>query len=293
MHRRLAATSLAVLTLAAACGSGDEEAAPTTTSEVAPAAAAQDTGSPVEDRVLQEVLWATNEAGSAVVTFDAETVMYGEPLHFSGEGLVDFTTLQGHLVVDMREMLDANGFEEVGSGVETVFDGEDTYIRADMFDQVFSLPTPWFLFDLTDVPAEQAMANESSRGLMQLAGVHPAMGMQMLGAVEPGSSRDLGTDTVDGRPVTRYRATVDLGTALAGAAEAARAAMTDRLGSQIPVEFAVDGEGRLVQATYHDTDSDGQVTPITVGYQDFGADAAVTVPGDDEVGDLFTSVPLF
>lgn len=294
MHRRLAATSLAVLTFASACGSGDEEAAPTATTEVAPAAAvAEDTGTPVGDQVLAEVLWVTNEGRSALVTFDAETVMYGEPVAFSGEGVVDFATLQGHLVVDMRDMLDANGLEDVGSGVETVFDGEDIYIRADMFDQVFSLPTPWFLFDLTDVSTEQVMANESSRGLMQLAGVNPTMGLRMLGAVEPGSTRDLGTDTVDGRPVKRYRATVDLEEALDGAGEAASNAMISRLGSQIPVDFAVDGESRLVRVSYHDVSAEAEDTPITVGYRDFGAEAVVTVPSGDEVGDLFESVPLF
>lgn len=175
------------------------------------------------------------------------------------------------------------GFDEP---VQVVVDGTTTYLRAPMLDELVGA-SQWLM---ADRQADTAAEELGPLGLTTIGGgigaVDPVPVLEALQHAE--RVDDVGTDEVDGVPVRRLRAELDLSRALHGLGAALA----------VPVELSVDDAGRVVRlvADLGDAadvlgsgpdatsapDMAGSVT-MTVELYDYGADLEVAMPDPDDV----------
>lgn len=298
MHRRFAALVAAVVVLTAACGDDDASSvAPEPSDRAATADIGGDAapaGEPVDADAIIGAVWTTTEAGSARTTFRAEVPAAGEHIVFGGEGIARFGDDRGSLTLDIAPLLRANGFEGIEGNFDTVFERGRSLVRADLFDQLFSPPTPWLEFHVADLPVEQGTTlSEGLGGLTQFAGYDPAIGLRLLAGAIDGTARRLGADEVRGEATTHYTTDVDLRSGLATTAAPLRERLVARIGSErLRVDAHIDEAGLIRRVEYQETGVNAQPYPVTIEYHDFGVDEPVVLPPVEEVSDLFETVPL-
>jgi hypothetical protein len=296
MSPRTVAPLLALALLVAACGDDGDAGAP----RQDPAA---DAGSGVgvdgaaDDDVLVSAIWATTSAGRARTYFEAEVDGGGgEEVRFGGDGLTDFAAGRGQLALDIRDLLDANGLTTIDGRFDTVFDGNRSFLSADLFDQLFSPPRPWLELDITELsPDERPTAlGAGLRGLTQFAGYDPSMGLRLISGVINGTVRDLGVDEVRGDRVRHYTAEVNLRVALAATSAPVRERLVARIGTErLPVDVWIDDDGLLRRLSYEERGSGGDPNPVMIEFFEFGVEEGIDLPPTDEVANLYEAVPIF
>lgn len=124
-----------------------------------------------------------------------------------------------------------------------------------------------------------------ARGLFQPVAVRPAQLVAFLSTVS--DVEKIGTGEERGVPVTRYRARLDVERALNELPERERVILgetireywTDGATAGIPVDLAVDAEGRLSRVTVIVPDD----TPLVLEFYDYGVVVKPTAPPADEV----------
>ncbi len=300
MRLRVRAVALgAVLALAPAACSGDDEPEPagTTVASTAPTEAAgaeqapatteseagQEQGAepePLDRAVIAAAAARTAAQGSARV---ASTLRVSGPgdlrQSFAGEGAFDFERRTGRIEVGIDAAQGAPFSEAT-----VVFVDSTAY---------YGLPPGalpggkrWLQLDL------QSLADASALDfgpLVQASQADPTQYLLWLGALGPQVAK-VGTATVRGVPTARYRAAVDLARlgeqAPPGQRDEWRAygeTLRRRLGVEtVPVEIWVDGDGlvRRLRLEYASA-AEGTSTAVTTELFDFGArvDAKAPPPG--------------
>jgi hypothetical protein len=220
---------------------------------------------------------ATAEAGSARI--DMTVSAAGVEVH--GEGVMALDEQLGTLTMDTG----------AGPSIETVFDGQVSYLRSDLFG-----PLPdgveWVRLD-----AQAVAESQTGVDISQLATTdqNPTDALGALEAVADDGVEEVGEDDVRGVEATHYRATVDL---LAAIEEAE--AVTDREAFEhladvygddpAEIDVWIDDDGRVVrQATSFEVA--GSELTTTIELYDFGTDVDVEVPSESESVDLLDLLP--
>lgn len=296
MSRRTVAPLLALALIAAACGD-DGDAGATRQDPASAGGSGVAVDGAVDDDVLLSAIWTTTSAGRARTYFEAEVDGGGgQDVSFGGDGLTDFAAGRGQLTLDIRELLDANGLTTIDGHFATVFDGNRSFLSADLFDQLFSPPRPWLEFDVTELsPDERPNAlGAGLRGLTQFAGYDPSMGLRLISGVISGTARELGVEEVRGDRTRRYTAEVNLRVALAATSAPVRERLVARIGTErLPVEVWIDDDGLLRRLSYLERGEGGDPKPVMIEFFEFGVEEGIELPPTDQVANLFEAVPIF
>lgn len=261
--------------LVAACSGGDGDG---------------DGSAPSPASVLAAAPGRTIDAGSSRVAVSA--ALEGQTRgKLDGEGVFEFASERGRLEVDLGPL----GLAGAGR-TAVVLDGDVVYIELGR-----RLPglgdRPWVKVDLDALAEGQG---DSIEALRQLKANDPAAILNSLRGVT-GEVTVVGEEPVRGVDTTRYEATVDLGKASEASPGEVRddlAEVTRQLGGErLPVEAWIDAEGRLRRLRYTvDLAELSDEAPAkgagagrsttTLELYEFGVDAAVAVPPDDQTTDL-------
>lgn len=172
------------------------------------------------------------------------------------------------------------GFDEP---VQVVVDGASTYLRAPMLDELFGAPR-WLVADRGGPHAELGPLGMAAIG----GGIGAVDPLPVLEALTQATAvDDVGTGEVDGAPVRRLRALLDLSGVLEGLGPA----------TAVPIDLWVDGAGRARRLVADLGDAgallgEGQGAPpvpgmagsatMTIELYDYGADLEIATP-DPEI----------
>lgn len=172
------------------------------------------------------------------------------------------------------------GFDEP---VRVVVDGTTTYLRAPVLDELVGAPR--WLVATGDAAAELGPLGVSAIG----GGIGAVDPLPILQALKDAASvDDVGADEVDGAPVRRLRAELDLSRVLDGLGPVA----------DVPLELWVDDAGRVRRLVAHlgdagellDADVSTAAPPgvagsasMTVELFDYGADLEISTPDPGDV----------
>jgi hypothetical protein len=237
---------------------------------------------------------ATADAGTAIVSYHAEVEGLPErngidSFEFEGEGLLDFESGTGSMTM---EFPDLPGIPD-GSTMESLFEGNVTYLRAEIFG-----PLPddaeWVRMDLEELMDEEAGID---LGQVQQGSSDPSNSLALLEGASENGLEDLGQEEIDGVTATHYRADIDLSEAYeqsdAISDPEAFEQFTEMFGEDDTIETHVwlDDDGRVVQQSYRQPfpivpGADDVTMEVTMGFTDFGEPVEVDFPDDDETVDL-------
>jgi hypothetical protein len=194
--RLLTVLLAAALAFAAACGSGEEAAAPK--EETSPEAE------------LAAAATKTTDAGSyrAEFTLTMDGAIPGSPgrrVAMNGEGVFDTKAQSGHMTFDMSEFARAVGARDFGD-IELVMERFVMYMKFPLLQELQPGMKPWIRFDLRKIAAQQGLG---LAGLDQLNQSDPRQALLYLRAAS-GRVDEVGEEEVRDVSTTHYRMTVDL-----------------------------------------------------------------------------------
>jgi hypothetical protein len=195
-----------------------------------------------------------------------------------------FDQQQGELTLDLSDVasqLPLSGLDQVKAIYATENGGPVLYVGASGLANVLPGGKQWVRVDLQK--AASAAGVDLSQVLGQ-AGSNPADLLAMLRA--SGDVTTVGPDTVDGTPVTHYRASIDLEQALTQKGvphDAVQTLLDSGAPSTLPVDVWIgdDGLPRQVEASF--TGHDGTTATLTVKLSDWGSQVTVDTPPADQV----------
>lgn len=259
---------------------------------------ADESGTPRQ--AVAEAAERTAEVETARVAMTVEQETDGFGMTLSTEGVIDFVNERAEMRMDLPAAPEG---AEAGGSITTIVDGDVVYTQIPLPEA----PTAWVRVDPHDMPG---MPEEGGLGAGPAGGQNPADSLDYLRGVTDEVTEE-GSEQVRGVDTTRYEATVDLERVVEEAPEAQREHVrqsAERLGvDELPMTVWVDDEGRL-RRLHYEVDlsrvqppeaSDGSDAPddaamarpqgtatITMELFDFGVDADITPPDEDEVTDF-------
>lgn len=266
---RAAGVALVVSALLAACGTGGVN------------------GPPASD--ADKAVWLKAVTLAAERTLQAKTARMAvelsegaEKTTAKGEGLYDTSAGRVSLTV----------VDDAGVKGGIVFDRDIVYVEVPP-DQRATIPgrKPWLK---VDVAMLAGTSDPDLKSLAQTGNVDPTQSLTLI----KGMTRDvtrIGTDTLRGVPTTHYRGNIDLHTLLARPTAKlephVQAALQQIAADPFPADVWVDRDGRLRKMRYempvrgqNATDKPKRIG--TVEFFDFGTNASIAIPNDDEVFDF-------
>jgi hypothetical protein len=256
-------TLIALVPLAAACGSGDAPSAAGQTSEpAAPATMERDDAKTI---ALAEIARATRNVGTVRADFELTGIPASEGGDMTGKGVIDFD----------RGALD---FEYLiaGKHVRVLFDGTQAYIR----QPGVALPggKSWVLVDAAAAGLDGGSVSDDPAELvrwLEIAGQDVSV---------------VGDDRIRGAATTHVRATIDLEKAVelvpADEREAARKAFAQLGTMEMPTEVWVGDDDRIRRIAV--VLSNSPEIALSMTFYGFGA-AKVTAPPAADVFDPATA----
>ncbi|HUR17957.1 MAG TPA: hypothetical protein VMZ51_03350 [Acidimicrobiales bacterium] len=270
--RRLLPVIVAVLALFGSGACGDAEKTPQQVVAAAPAET-------VEARTSKVALNVSVEGGA-------------ESVDFKGEGVFDFKSQRGKLVLDLSSL----GIAGASGSTEIVFNENVVFMKLP-FDLPRLKEKPWVKIDLSKL--DQLSGIDVSQ-LRQIQSNDPTAALNYLRGVTD-HIQVLGHEDVRGADTTHYKALIDLQKASGEVPAQFQddiAQLIKQLGSEtIDSDIWLDSEGRLRKLRYKvdlakvDLPKEGAAAPtgtLTATFElfDFGTDAAVADPPEDQVTDF-------
>jgi hypothetical protein len=269
--RILTIGTAAALTAAAASGCGAEDKA----KDAAAGAKA------AIDPVAQAATATEGQDGGIAMTMSGGITAAGQHVPLDGKGVVDRDGRKGTFTI--KTQIDGRSVT-----MDEVIDGKVVYLKSELFR---SLPggKTWLKVDLNAEAAKQGLdLGALGGGTTQ----DPAQALEYLKGA--GTSRKVGSATVNGTPTTQYHVDVDLRKVAAKSNDPDARATVDKLIKMtgtptIPVEVWVDGKHlvRREQMKY-DMTVGGQRASLdmTIDLTRFGVEVDAQPPADDQVLDL-------
>lgn len=273
MHRPLSVVLVLVALVGAVGCGGDKEQTPQQVLAAAP-------GETVGSRTSKVALNVSVDGG-------VETV------DFKGDGVFDFKSQRGRLVLDVRSL----GLQGATGTTEIVFNADLVFMKLP-FDLPRLKARPWVKIDLSKL--DEVTGIDVSQ-LRQIQSNDPTAALNYLRGVTD-NVQVVGREDVRGEKTTRYKALIDLRKAARGSPTKLKddiAQIIEQLGSTtIDSDVWIDGEGRLRKLQYrvdlskvdlptqkNEAERSGVLT-ATFELFDFGTDADVADPPPDQVTDL-------
>lgn len=221
-----------------------------------------------------------------------------ETVDFKGEGLFDFQSQRGRLVLDLSSL----GLQGTTGTTEIVFNADLVFMKLP-FDLPQLKTRPWVKIDLGKL--DQVTGIDVSR-LRQIQSNDPTAALNYLRGVTE-DVKVMGREDVRGESTTHYKALIDL-------AKAARAVpaelkgdiarIIEQLGSDtIDSDVWIDGQGRLRKLQYQvdlskvdppaktGAAAPGGVLTATFELFDFGIEAEIADPPPEQVTELEDLIP--
>jgi hypothetical protein len=183
-----------------------------------------------------------------------------------------------------------------GQNVEVVVDSGVIYEKIASLARLTG--KPWLKVDLNALG--KLIGVNGVGNLVEAQSNDPSQGLAFLGGVR-GPIVAVGHERVRDVSTTHYRATVDLELAASRVPAAQQATVQQIIKVMgmhtMPVEVWIDGQGRVRRVRYTYDYSAAKIpgvpagslpksADITVEFYDFGVDASISVPANDEVADL-------
>lgn len=201
---------------------------------------------------------------------------------FAAEGAFDSDAQQTRMTVDLGSLGAVLGTKD--SVLEAVLDGKTFYMRVPSLTGLIRPGKPWLKIDL------EKLAARSGADLSQLDQLSYADPTQTLAYLQgAGEFTEVGKEDVRGVETTHYKGTIDPEEAAANAPAEQRGQLErllDESGvSELPAEAWIDGDGYLRRLTMS-VPTAGADLMMTVDLFDFGAEADIGIPSDDEVTDI-------
>jgi hypothetical protein len=278
--RPLAVLLVALLMVAAACGSGEDASAP------------KDDASPQAE--VAAAAGKTADAGSyrAEFALTMDGAIPGSPgrrVAMDGEGVFDAKAQSGRMKFDMSEFAKAVGAQDFGD-MEIVMERFVMYMKFPLLQQLQPGMKPWIRFDLRKLAAQQGL---DLAGLQQVNQSDPRQALLYLRAAS-GPVDEVGDEDVRDVATTHYRMTVDL--EKVAKVDPEQRENVERVIEQsgvreVPTEVWVDDDGlvRRMKLAYDDmrfaAGQRGDMA-MTMELYDFGVDADVEPPPARQVVDI-------
>lgn len=216
-----------------------------------------------------------------------------EAVDFKGDGVFDFKSQRGRLVLDLSSL----GLPGGGGDTEIVFNADVVFMKLP-----FELPElkdrPWVKIDLSEL---DELSGVDVAQLRQIQSNDPTAALNYLHGVTD-KVEVVGTEEVRGTTTTHYKAVIDLRKAAREVPADLKDDITQiakQLGSNtIGTEVWIDNEGRLRKLRYAVDVSkaelpskDGEAAPsgtLTATFElfDFGTETSVADPPAEQVTDL-------
>lgn len=234
------------------------------------------------DPVAQAAETTASQKGGIAMTLRGTVSMAGQKLPMSGSGVQDRAGKKGTLSVTTQ----------VGGKsmkIDEIIDGKVIYMHSDLFSQ---LPggKPWMKVDLRQEASKLGIDLDALGG--NAATQDPAAMLEYLKGA--GTSKEVGTATVNGTKTTRYHVDVDLRKAAAKSGDADASKSVEKLiqmtgASTLPIDVWVDDQHlvRREKIAYSGTEQ-GQKTSfdLTIDFTKFGVAVDAKAPPADQVADL-------
>jgi hypothetical protein len=234
----------------------------------------------------------TQRAGMFRTDIHGTITAQGHEITLAGAGVEDSSAGAAHLNLVISGLPAAAGASHMS--MEEVIRQQTLYMRTPLFASKLPGGKHWVKINL------RAAAQNAGLDLPGMSnGVDPSQGLDELLAA--GSSRNVGTETVAGTPMTHYHVQVDptranrnLPPAERANARKAIARIMRTTGKQtIPVDAWVDGKGYVRRVTTSVSLGKQGSFSITADFRDFGTKARIATPaaGDtldvtDELGSM-------
>jgi hypothetical protein len=232
------------------------------------------------------------DAGSVRVSIDASFAADGMSGAITADGIFDQD--KGELTIDASNLLGQLNLPGAPTGIGEVKvlsvteDGHPAvYVNLPALAGVLPGGVTWIKADVDQ--AASAAGGELGQ-LLGLSGTSPAKLLDLLRGA--GSVVKVGSDSIDGAPVTHYRATVDLVRALEQEgvpAEAVQALVASGASTELPVDvWTGDADGYIhrIAVAYDATVAGKQISAkASMTMSDWGTDVSIDVPPADQVFD--------
>lgn len=205
-----------------------------------------------EGRVVElaAVASATEEAGTARLELEMALDMGDDPTTMRGIGVVDFENVRSRMFLEQTAFTPRVEMVSIGSTVFTRVLDEDGVGEPQ-----------WTKTDVPNGAAASPALGDPSDFLSYLEGTHDVT--------------DLGDETLDGDPVTHYRAEME-----------APSAVPEGLEFDLePMHVWVDEEGRLRRLTFGATSDDAGSMHMEMRLWDFGVPVEIEAPDPEDVSD--------
>jgi hypothetical protein len=234
------------------------------------------------DPVAQASAATSAQKGGIALTMKGTVSAAGQDVPIDGGGVVDRAGKRGKLSITTA----AAG---QNLRIDEIIDGKVLYIGGDTFAKQLPGGKKWVKLDLAKEASKQGIDLDSLGGG---ATQDPAGVLDYLKGA--GTSRKVGTATVNGTQTTRYHAEVDLRKAAAKSSDPDAKASVDKvlklLGRDtLPIDVWVDADHlvRREQVAYSTT-TQGQKSSVdlTVDYTKFGVDVDADPPPAGQVADF-------
>ena len=233
----------------------------------------------------------TLDSGSVRVAYGFSVRGAGVAFEIGGDAEVAFDPPTLHMSVEWPSF----GPSQAAGEMEMILTDEVAYLRAPLLKDALGVATPWVSVDAATLGAASAELPGAGAGMSD-----PTRALRFLEGVTEVTEE--GADTIDGRPATLYRATVDLAKALRQAAKEADVPasagdqmreLERQLGShsKLPIDvWVADGYVVRVRVDYSIPSGQGMAEEVrlvmTANLSDFGATFDISPPPADEVTDV-------
>jgi hypothetical protein len=243
---------------------------------------AADTAKNAVDPVAQASETTSAQTGGIAVTMKGTVSAAGQDVPLDGSGVVDRAGKKGKFSIRTK----AAGQDLT---IDEIIDGKVIYIGGDMFAKQLPGGKKWVKLDLGKEASKLGIDLDALGGG---ASQDPAGTLDYLKGA--GTSRKVGTATIDGIPTTQYHVDVDLAKAAAKSgdpdAKSSVAKLQKLIGHKtLPVDVWVDSKHlvRREKLDYSAT-AQGQKSSVdlTIDYTKFGVDVDADPPPAGEVADF-------
>lgn len=234
------------------------------------------------DPVAQAAAATSSQDGGIAMTMKGGISAGGQKIPLDGSGVVDRAGKSGTFSITTS----VNG---KSVKMDEIIDGKVIYITSDMFEGQLPGGKKWLKVDLAGEAAKQGIDLDALGGSSTQ---DPAAALDYLKGA--GTSRKVGTETVNGTQTTRYHVDVDLRKVAAKSGDADAKASIEKLiktagTSTIPVDVWVDAK-HLVrrEKLAYDMTVQGEKASLdmTIDLTKFGVVVHADPPSADDVADL-------
>lgn len=234
------------------------------------------------DPVAQAAETTSSQKGGIAMTLKGSVSVGGQVLPMDGSGVQDRAGKKGRLSVTTQVAGKSMKMDEI-------LDGKVIYMHSDLFSQ---LPggKPWMKVDLRQEASKLGIDLDALGG--NAATQDPAAMLDYLKGA--GTSKEVGTATVNGTKTTRYHVDVDLRKAASKSGDADAAKSVEKLiqmagTSTLPIDVWVDDQHlvRREKVAYSATQQGQKMSfDLTIDFTKFGVKVDADAPPADQVADL-------